>query len=250
MTILVGIRCKDGVVIGTDSSVTFGTMGGRTIEQAARKLEILEGCIIVAGTGQVGLGQRFCHQLGQAYQQKKLSGLHHIDAGKAMSKIAIEDFASTHANKGVFGALVAFPAKHDVHLCEFAIEDFQPEIKTERIWYASMGSGQAIADPFLGLMRKVFWETGMPSLTDGVFAATWTLQHTIDVNPGGVNGPIHLATLRLDNGKPVAKFISEEEIGQHVENVRGAEKYLQGYSQVLQGNTGAPPEVPVPSGTP
>jgi hypothetical protein len=250
MTILVGIRCKDGVVVGTDSSVTFGAMGGRTIEQAARKVEIIEGCMIVAGTGQVGLGQRFCNQLSQAYQQKKFSGRGHIDTGKEMSKMAIEDFAFTHANKGMFGALVAFPAKHEMHLCEFAIDDFQPEIKTEHIWYASMGSGQAIADPFLGLMRKVFWGNGMPSLTDGVFAATWTLQHTIDVNPGGVNGPIHLATLRLDGGKAIAKYLTEDEIAQHVENVRGAEKYLKGYSQILQGTVGAPPEVPMPAANP
>lgn len=246
MTVLVGIRCKDGVVIGSDSSVTFGTIGGRTIEQTARKVEIIEGCMIVAGTGQVGLGQRFCHQLTQAYQQKKFSGGNHIDMGKTMSKLAIEDFASTHANKGQYGALVAFVSKHEPHLCEFAVDDFQPEIKTEHIWYASMGSGQAIADPFLGLMRKVFWKDGMPSLTDGVFAAAWTLQHTIDVNPGGVNAPIHLATLHVDGGKSVATYLTEEDIGQHLENVRGAEKYLKGYSEVLQGTRGVPPDVPLP----
>jgi 20S proteasome alpha/beta subunit len=247
MTVLVGIRCKDGVVVGSDSSVTFGAMGGRTIEQAARKVEVIEDCMIVAGTGQVGLGQRFCHQLTQSYLQKKFSGANHIDMGKAMSKLAIEDFASTHANKGQYGALVAFAAKHEPHLCEFAVDDFQPEIKTEHIWYASMGSGQAIADPFLGLMRKVFWKNGMPTLTDGVFAAAWTLQHTIDVNPGGVNGPIHLATLCIDGGKAVAKYLTEEEIGQHLENVRGAEKYLHGYSEVLQGTTGVTPDVPLPA---
>ena len=163
-----------------------------------------------------------------------------------MSKLAIDDFASTHANKGQYGALVAFAAKHEPHLCEFAVDDFQPEIKTEHICYASMGSGQTIADPFLGLMRKVFWRDGMPSLTDGVFAAVWTLQHTIDVNPGGVNGPIHMATLRSDGTKCVASYLTEDEIGQHLENVRGAEKYLQGYSDVLQGAKGAP-DVPMPA---
>jgi 20S proteasome alpha/beta subunit len=246
MTVLVGIRCKDGIVVGSDSSVTFGAMGGRTIEQTARKMEVIEGCMIVAGTGQVGLGQRFCHQLRQAYQQKKFSSLNHIDMGKTMSKLAIDDFAFTQAIKGQYGALVAFVSNKEPHLCEFAVDDFQPEIKTDQIWYASMGSGQAIADPFLGLMRKVFWKDGMPSLTDGVFAAVWTLQHTIDVNPGGVNGPIHLATLHIEGGKAVAKHLTEDDIGQHLENVRGAEKYLRGYSDVLQGANDAP-DVPLPA---
>lgn len=247
MTVLVGIRCKDGVVVGSDSSVTFGSMGGRTIEQAARKVEIIEDSMIVAGTGQVGLGQRFCQQLSQAYQQKKFSGIGCTEIGKVMTQLAIGDFAQTQAPKGQYGALVAFAAKHEPYLCEFAVDDFQPEIKTEHIWYASMGSGQAIADPFLGLMRKVFWQDGMPTLADGVFAAAWTLQHTIDVNAGGVNGPIHLATLRIDGGKASAKYLTEDEIGQHLENVRGAEKYLRGYSEVLQGTKGAPPDVPLPA---
>jgi hypothetical protein len=30
------------------------------------------------------------------------------------------------------------------HLCEFAVTDFQPEFKTETMWYGSMGSGQPI----------------------------------------------------------------------------------------------------------
>lgn len=249
MTVLVGIRCKDGVVIGSDSSVTFGAMGGRTIEQTARKIEVIEGSMIVAGTGQSGLGQRFCHQLTQAYQQKKFSSSHCIDVAKTMSQLAINDFSSTQANKGQYGALVAFAAKHEPHLCEFSIDDFQPEIKTEQIWYTSMGSGQAIADPFLGLMRKVFWKDGMPSLADGVFAATWTLQHTIDVNTGGVNGPIHLATLSIDGSKAIAKYLTEDEISQHLENVSGAEKHLRGYSDILQGTAGVPPPVPLPTPT-
>jgi 20S proteasome alpha/beta subunit len=38
VTAIVGIRCKDGVVIGADSSATFGDGGGnRFIEQSTRK---------------------------------------------------------------------------------------------------------------------------------------------------------------------------------------------------------------------
>lgn len=66
MTILVGIKCKDGVLIGSDSSATFAAGQIRTIEQTTKKIEIVDGKIIVAGTGQIGLGQRFCHQVEQA----------------------------------------------------------------------------------------------------------------------------------------------------------------------------------------
>lgn len=235
MTVLVGIKCCDGIVIGSDSSVTFGTGGGRTIEQSARKIEIIEGSIICAGTGQLGLGQRFCHQLGESYRAKKFSDKSAVDTGRLMTEAALADFTKTQVIKGQFGALVAFVAKKELNLCEFASDDLQPELKTDQIWYASMGSGQPIADPFLGLMRKVFWKNGMPTLSDGTFIAAWTLQHTIDVNAGGVNGPISLATLQLIDGQPVAKYLTKEQLEQHLENVSGAERHLAGYRDAIQG---------------
>jgi 20S proteasome alpha/beta subunit len=70
MTAIVGIRCKDGVVIGADSSATF-TDGGqvRTIEQPTeKKIEIIGDKVIVAGTGSVGHGQRFCAVVRKLHQ--------------------------------------------------------------------------------------------------------------------------------------------------------------------------------------
>ena len=41
MTILIGVLCKDGVVIGADSSATFDAGGIRTIEQPTKKIDLL-----------------------------------------------------------------------------------------------------------------------------------------------------------------------------------------------------------------
>jgi 20S proteasome alpha/beta subunit len=64
MTAIVGILCRDGIVIGTDSSSTLTTAGGpyglRTIESSSKKISIIDERIIVARTGEVGLNQRFC----------------------------------------------------------------------------------------------------------------------------------------------------------------------------------------------
>src|SRR6266849_5472246 len=98
MTAIVGVLCRDGVVIGTDSSMTFGTGFGPTIEQPTEKLSIIENSIIVAGTGQVGMGQRFRYQIELAWKKKAfLSTNHHIDVGKALCKAGLDDFISTHA---------------------------------------------------------------------------------------------------------------------------------------------------------
>ena len=72
MTILIGVLCKDGVVVGTDSSATFVAGGFGTIEQPTKKIDIIDEKIIVAGTGQVGLGQRFSYQIKKAWSETNL----------------------------------------------------------------------------------------------------------------------------------------------------------------------------------
>jgi 20S proteasome alpha/beta subunit len=226
MTSIVGIACQDGVVIGTDSSATLTTGRLHTIEQSTDKLEIIHDMVIVAGTGQMGLGQRFCEVVRRLWSEgaaKKGP----IEFGKALALAGIEDFASTQAQKGSYGALVAFPCNSQPHLCEFSLADFQPELKDDKFWYVSMGSGQTITDPFLGFIREVFWESGRPKLQDAIFAVTWALEQAVQLNAGGVNGPIRLAVLERVSGNYRSRRLSDEELGQHRQNVAAAKAHLR-----------------------
>jgi hypothetical protein len=234
MTAIVGILCQTGVVLGTDSSATFGSGRIHTIEQPTQKLSIIGDSVIFAGTGQVGLGQRFEAIVEESWR----SGIFNktaMEIAKHLSKTTIEDFIYTHVPKEGYGALVAFPAKGKFHLCEFALADFQPEFKTNLLWYASLGVTQHITDSFLALMREVFWKTGPPTLSAGEFAATWTLDHAVEVNPGGVKGPIQIAVLGLDSkGQLKAKQLPEAYLGEHRQNIEGAKKALFDYCISLQ----------------
>ena len=159
MTAIAGMFCQDGLVIGADSSATFGVGSFKTIEQPTEKICIIKDCVIVACTGQVGLAQRFEHVVEIAHSNKKFTG-HYLEVGKELCRAAISDFSSTSSTKGSLGALVGFPlGGTEVHLCEFTQTDFQPEFKNKSTWFASMGSGLHITDPFLALMRNVFWES-------------------------------------------------------------------------------------------
>jgi hypothetical protein len=113
----------------------------------------------------------------------------------------------------------------------------QPEFKTKEIWYVSMGCGQNIADPFLGLLRNVFWENDIPLLNEGVFYVTWVLQHTIMLNPGGINGPIQIATLYFDENesKTKTKLLDTRDILEHENNVSDIIGHLRKYKEILQG---------------
>jgi len=237
MTILVGVLAKDGAVIGSDSATTFcGPDGVRTIEQISRKIEIVNERVIVAGTGQVGLNQRFVAVVKKNSTQSGFNrNLSALEVGKLLSSEGIKDFASTSAPMGQFGALVAFPIGEKPSLCEFALRDFQPELKTDKIWYVSAGSGQGMADPFLGFIRKVFWKSGPPSCSEAVFAVLWTLLHAIELNTGGINGPPDIAVLQYDKRNELkAHLLETEEMEEHKANVKGAEEHLSAYAEKMR----------------
>jgi 20S proteasome alpha/beta subunit len=247
MTILVGILCKDGAVIGADSTVSLGPSPAYTIEQVAPKIGVVGGRVIVAGTGSIGHGQRFVELLDEAVSGDALK-LSSLDFSRCLSQMARADFASTRSPEGCYGALVAFPAGGAVHLCEFAVADFQPELRSQHLWYGSMGSGQPIVDPFLGLLRRVFWRDGPPSCSSAIFAVTWALRHVLELNTGGIGGPLSIAVLRSERRAepPRARILTQEEIGEHEANVRGLEDHIHRYAAEQRGDVEIPGARAVP----
>jgi hypothetical protein len=247
VTALVGIYCKDGVVIGADSAATSAAAGGlRLVEMPVKKIEIIDDRMIIAGTGQIGLGQRFCARTSELWLAKRLSGMDHFTAANTIADNAIKDFASSNARMGQYGALVAFPAKGDRHLVEFATDDLQPEFKNTNLWYGSMGSGQTIIDPMLGLMREVFWSDGPPTVQDAIFATTWLLDHAVAINPGGVNAPVRIAVLEKFKGEWKARLLTDEELLEHRGNVGAAKDALRNYKSHMAQGADAVELPPVP----
>ena len=255
MTVVVGILCEDGVVIGSDSSASLAAGQFRTVEQPAKKTFIVSDHIIMAGTGQMGIGQRFENVLLAIATAIKCYQTDPFQIAKTICADAIKDFGSTNCPTGQFGALVAFQSNKGCHLCEFAVADFQPEFKTDEQWFGSMGSGQVITDPFLGMLRRVFFNHRKPKLSEGLFAATWAIKHAIELNPGGINGPPQIAALRAEppSKRMTARLLTEDELSEHDGNIEGVERHIGQYRQILGGGgapevttTTAPPEPPAP----
>jgi len=247
MTAIVGIICKKGVVVGADSSATF-TNAARinTIEQKTRKIQIIGGKVILAGTGSFGLGQRFTYEVENVFTKSGgiKEGEPPVEICRKLSALGIKNFSSTGNPSGQYGSLLAFPCQNKFHLCEFDVPLFQPEMKTDHLWYVSMGSGQTLVDPFLGFIRKVFWRDGMPSLKEGIFATIWALQHAIELNPGGINGPIDVAILEYVNEpKIAARFLTDQEIEEHTNNINDLENRITEFWKP-GSEPGEPAEIP------
>ncbi len=246
MTLVVGIRCTDGVVIGTDSAMTFTSGQHATIAQPfLQKIEIIRDRIIVAGTGAIGLGQRVATVIGGLWDKRRFQGNSAVYVGRIMAEFTINDFVQTKVPPGNYGAFVAVPLGGRAELIEFALTDFQPEVKTKDNWYASMGSGQPVADPLLGFMRKTFWGNKPPSRQDGVFAVTMVLKLGCAMAPTGVAEPIQIATLSEEKeGKLSARRLTTEELLEHQGNVDDALSYFGQYQDVLHGTDKPAQELP------
>lgn len=232
MTSILGIACSDGIVIGADSSATLSSPQLATIEQQTNKIELVLDSIILAGTGEVGLGQRFREVIKKTFNDGVINQ-GPIAFCKALSRNGIDDFRSTYVNPGGYGALVGFACKGGAHLCEIGGPTFQPEMK-EGIWYASMGSAQTITDPFLGFFRQAFWSKGRPNLSEGIFAATCVLQQAINLNPGGVNGPIRMTILEKSGPGCKARHLNEQELNQHSQHADEFMKYISKFAEKFQ----------------
>lgn len=227
MTAIVGILCKEGVVIGSDSSTTFVAGQNPTIEQPSKKINIIDNRYIIAGTGSVGLGQRFIYEVKNFMDSSTHRKQEPVEICRQISQNSIKNFISTQAPMGGYGALFAFGANgNKFNLCEFEIKNMQPELKNDKLWYVSMGSGQNITDPFLGFIRKLFWHQGMPSLSEGIFATIWTLQHACELNPGGIKEPIDVAILENKDGNIAAKLLIPEELVEHTNYIKELEKHI------------------------
>jgi hypothetical protein len=249
MTSIVGIRCKDGVVIAADSSATFGNgVGVRTIEQPTEhKIEIIGEKVIIAGTGYVGHSQRFNQVVHDMYHDAMdFRDKSDVEIAKLLSSKGLHDFGQTFVQHLEYSAFVAYDAGGEAVLCELPAGSmsqdrptaFQPEIKRlDDLWFASAGSGQSITDPFLALFKEIFWKDEAPDIQGGVFTAMWALKHACEVNAGGIKGPIHIAVLSRVKGKFQARMLDDDRKSELDNMVSSATEHFAKFKQIITGES-------------
>ena len=139
MTVLVGVKCTDGIVIGADSMAT-STAGFRPVVQipSNSKINLFNNNIIVAATGAVGLSQRLCQHVNDAVKGGVFTGSRH-DCITNLSRRVLMDFGNSFVQPNPqfglgFGALVAAPIGGEPCLIEYGSTDFQPEVKEDRLF--------------------------------------------------------------------------------------------------------------------
>ncbi|MEX0881580.1 MAG: hypothetical protein WDZ34_01760 [Candidatus Saccharimonadales bacterium] len=247
MTLIVGVLCSDGAVVGSDGAATLGQPGNPTVRQEVRKLDVLNDKIIVGVSGPVGLGQKIKYTINEQWSNNDFSGLDPVMVGSKISEgmrqhtqplmQTAQQAAPVVGNQMasmsfMASSIVAMIVKHEPTLMQF---DYQAssEVANQDIPFIAVGSGQPLADPFLAFIRRVFWKDHLPTLSEGIFAALWTLQHAIEVHPGGVSNPIQMAVLKKD-GDGYAVELEESELKETYQSIEAAENRLATYKDEIQ----------------
>ncbi|OHB83846.1 MAG: hypothetical protein A2V98_16935 [Planctomycetes bacterium RBG_16_64_12] len=230
-SLLVGILCEDGVVVGSADSGPRQTGGLDPAEESWANTLVVERDLILAGTGRIGLGQRFADVVAAIRSDSRFPDWTGLAVAKFISAEVADDFASTRADKGQFGALVAFSACDGFHLCEFAQSDLQPELKTPERWFASMGAGRPVAEPFLHFLQRVYFAGSPPVLKEAAFAAAWALDFAAGLPAAAVAAAPQIAVLAQETPgmSSAARLLSAQELADQIADVRAAEKHLAAY---------------------
>jgi hypothetical protein len=221
VTLIIAVKCHDGVVVGADSAATLGVRGAQTVRETVTKLEIIKDALILGVSGPVGLAQRYAAELDHipkpdfnALAQKPphdlsttISGLLWKHAGVEYPRaqmVAQAMGSGTPLVNVIHQTLIAFRCRADDRLFQFT-ETCAPEEATKDLPYVSIGSGQQNADPFLAFIRRIFWPRDMPNLQGGIFATLWALTETTESSPGNVGPPFTLAILESGSETNVGK---------------------------------------------
>jgi 20S proteasome alpha/beta subunit len=247
MTVAVGFLCTDGVVIGVDSMLTPSISGLNVGHHKGKKIDILPGNQVYAFAGDQGQAHRF-RFLAEGNHAFPAQAAHPIDYPVALSANLIQQFVSTGINQSInVNTLLAFQHNNIRQCCAFE-GAMQPRLLDADHYYVALGSGKLSADPFLRFLVDIFCH-GPPSVSDAIFLTTWTIQHVIDTNPGGVAGPIRIAALEKVANQWTARELPDDEIGEHKEAVESAASALRNWRDSIRSGAAAegapePPAAP------
>jgi len=236
MNLLVGVVCEGGVVVGSAGS---GVEHPGEADRGAGPSEVtftVRDDLVLASSGRAGLGRRFGEVVGAIRSDSRFSEWTGLTIAKMISAEVLDDFASTRADERQFAALLAFSACDGVQLCEFAPGDLQPELKTTDRCFALVGAGRFAAEPFTRFLRRVFFADSLPTVREGVFAATWILAYTLGASSAAEPQSLRIALLSDEGADlpPVARVLTPEESREAMTRVREVEDHLAGHRRSLR----------------
>lgn len=248
MTVAVGFYCHDGIVVGADSMLT-PSMGGINVgHHKGCKVHLLNGHQLFAFAGDQGQAARFQIMADNSHTLPATTA-HAIDFPLALTQSLIQQFNSTGIGNQInVNTLLGFEYGGQHQLCVFE-GIIQPRLLDAAHYYVALGSGKLSADPFLRFLVDIFCIGGPPSVSEATFLTAWAIQHVIDTNPGGVDGPIRIAVMERDlHGALNTRILTDNEVDDQGQAVESARQSLRDWRDSLTPpNNGDDADADVPA---
>lgn len=259
MTVIIAFYCVDGVVVAADSMITATVGMGQGAVNVGHhhgvKVFSLPGPQVFAFAGDQGQAMRF-KALADAHHAFPTTASTPLDYPLAVTQEIVKQFISTGIQNSVnLNVILAFLHGGLSYCCAFE-GLIQPRLLDSQHYYVALGSGKLSADPFLRFLDDIFCQGKQPNVREAIFLATWAVQHVIDVNPGGVAGPIRIAVFEKDQtGVFTARELPDTEMEEPKQAVESAGEALRDWRKNISGQgapepMNAPPEPEISSRTP
>lgn len=244
MSLIVGIRCVDSVVLAASGpSVGPSSDGLPPARQWARRLRVVAGQAVLGAAAHDGLAQEMALSLENCLarpDQRAASDevlrhkLREALAAPIQRSVAIHrtlqglpGFGITSNEYVLSQTLLAIPLGNRLRLFVLDPECSLTEVAGD-LTEAAVGRARVLAEPFLAFLRDMLWPSGMPSLAQGELAAYWTVLHTIQRTAAGLTLPIQLVSIRrAEDGSIEIVERGERELGTLLHIVREREDEIR-----------------------
>ncbi len=236
MTIMIGVLCKDGLVIGSDGLSTLTYSGGSTISQKAKKLEIIDNQMVYGLTGYIGLGQIFIEEIKNTINGKDLLRDRPmniiLNIRKALS-ISFEDIVNM-TNKAIpslgnaiggnvkSNSIGGFLTSNGPTLFHFN-EQLIPTIIKPETPFHSIGCNDQLTDSFMANINRLCWNGTLPTVKEGILSVIWGINKAIELNPM-LGHPIQIIKLENNNNP---EELSGEDISDYLDKIGELESSFQ-----------------------
>ncbi|MCY3906231.1 MAG: hypothetical protein OXF63_03150 [Anaerolineaceae bacterium] len=239
MTSILGIQCRDGIVIGADSMITMRAAHG-DIQLDGIKVHLLGERGIVAFAGDVGVSQSVLDHLETQWSliadaENKMEARELILQSVQRATGFQPGVPERPVERPDFACLVGLTIQNKPVLWMFM--DTPPAREARNgLYFLTAGSGQHFVFLFQKFLERIFWRGAAPStISEGIFSAMWTLSHIIDANATlGIGGPPQIAVLeaRAPDGDWHARLLTASEFGEHQQQIQTLESAMRQVKEV------------------
>lgn len=252
MSLIVGIRCVDGVVIAASGPASWPSADGLpAARQQAKRLRVVAGQAVLGVAAHDGLAQEMALSLerclvgpdrGDTAEDVIRAKIRDALAAPIQRTVAIHQtlhglpgFATTSNDYLVSHSILAIPLHRTLRLYALDPECSLTEI-TEELCCAAVGQARSAAEPFLLFLRRVLIGHEAPKLSTGELAAYWTVHQAVGNNVAGVTHPIQVISVaRSPEGSIEIVERGEDEIAALRQAMEKAEERIE---QSFRGATG------------